>query len=65
VVVAMGWGRRGKREKWIRHHSGARERIEKLRGRRSTVGGDGRTWEEREKKKSSRLGWRKEVDVGS
>uniref|UniRef100_A0A0D9Y9Z9 Uncharacterized protein n=1 Tax=Oryza glumipatula TaxID=40148 RepID=A0A0D9Y9Z9_9ORYZ len=42
------------------HHSGARERIEKLRGRRSTVGGDGRTWEEREKKKSSRLGWRKE-----
>uniref|UniRef100_A0A0E0B7X7 Uncharacterized protein n=1 Tax=Oryza glumipatula TaxID=40148 RepID=A0A0E0B7X7_9ORYZ len=45
------------------HHSGARERIEKLRGRRSTVGGDGRTWEEREKKKSSRLGWGKRGGV--
>uniref|UniRef100_A0A0E0GXJ7 Uncharacterized protein n=1 Tax=Oryza nivara TaxID=4536 RepID=A0A0E0GXJ7_ORYNI len=39
------------------HHSGARGRIEKLRGRRSTVGGDGRTWEEREEEElKARMG---------
>ncbi len=45
------------------HHSGARKRIEKLRGRRSTVGGDGQTWEEREEEELKALMWGGEDDL--